>query len=49
MEKKHSIVVETFKLMYKEKKLEITKIKGLLNSQVITLEEYDYILGKNEV
>lgn len=49
MEKKYSIVVETFKLMYKEKKLEITKIKGLLNSNIITLEEYDYILGKNEV
>lgn len=49
MEKKYSIVVETFKKMYQEKKLEITKVKGLLNSNIITLEEYNYILGKNEV
>ena len=49
MENKYSIVVETFRMMYKEKKLEIAKIKGLLNSNIITLEEYNYILGKNEV
>lgn len=49
MEHKYSIVVETFKRMYKEKKLEIAKVKGLLNSEIITLEEYNYILGKNEV
>lgn len=49
MGNKYSIVVETFRLMYKEKKLEIAKVKGLLNSNIITLEEYDYILGKNEV
>lgn len=48
MGNKYSIIVETFKLMYQEKKLEISKVKGLLNSHIITLEEYNYILGKNE-
>ena len=50
MEKqKRSITVETFKKMFKEKKIEIAKVKGLLNTKVITLDEYDYILGKKEV
>lgn len=48
MEKKYSITVEAFKKMFKEKKMEIAKVKGLLNAKVITLDEYNYILGKNE-
>lgn len=48
-QKEYSITVETFKKMFKEKKLEIAKVKGLLNGKVITLDEYDYILGKKEV
>lgn len=49
MENKYSIVIETFRTMFKEKKIEIAKVKGLLNNKVITLDEYDYILGKKEV
>lgn len=49
MENKYSIVVETLRKMFEEKKIEIAKVKGLLNSKVITLDEYDYILGKKEV
>ena len=48
-QKEYSIAVETFKKMFKEKKIEIAKVKGLLNAKVITLDEYDYILGKKEV
>lgn len=49
MENKYSIVVETLRKMFEEKKIEIAKVKGLLNSKVITLDEYDFILGKKEV
>lgn len=42
----YSIVVETLRKMYLDKKLEIAKVKSLLDKGVITKDEYKYILEK---
>ena len=44
----YSIAIEAFREMYKNKKLEVSKVKQWLNNKVITLDEYNYILGKKE-
>lgn len=49
MDKQFSLIVETMKKMYKEKKITITQVKNSYNNGVITIEEYDYILGKKGV
>lgn len=45
---KYSFVIETLKEMYKKKLVHISKIKKMYSDKVITLEEYNYILGKEE-
>lgn len=47
-EKKYSIVIETLMQMYKDKLITIAKVKATLNDKKITLDEYNYILGKIE-
>lgn len=42
----YTIVVETLKIMYQKKEIEISKIRNFLTNKVISLDEYDYILGK---
>lgn len=42
------IFIETLKQMYMNKTLTIAKIKAMLNDKVITIDEYNYILGKEE-
>lgn len=42
------IFVETLKQMYTNKTITIAKIKSMLNNNVIAIEEYNYILGKEE-
>lgn len=43
---KYSIVIETIKKMYEDKKITIAQVKSSLNKKIISLDEYDYILGK---
>ncbi len=47
-EKKYSVIIETLKQMYRDKQISIAKVKSMLNAKSITLEEYDYILGKTQ-
>lgn len=47
-EKKYSVIIETLKQMYRDKQIPIAKVKSMLNAASITLEEYDYILGKTQ-
>lgn len=49
MDKQFSLIVETMKKMYIEKKITIAQVENSYNNRVITIEEYDYILGKKGV
>lgn len=38
-------IVESFRRLYKAGKLDLDKVKELVNSRKITTAEYDYIVG----
>lgn len=44
--KSYSIVVETLKAMYLNKDIDISKAKSMLNKEIITDDEYNYITGR---
>lgn len=41
------VFVETLKQLYVQKKIDVAKIKGMYTKNIITVEEYDWILSKN--
>lgn len=43
-----SLVIRNLKNLYDGKVIGISKVKGLLNEDKITIEEYNFILGKEE-
>ena len=43
---KYSIIVDTLQRMYSVKEVSISQVKSLYNKGVISLYEYNYILGK---
>lgn len=45
--KEYSIVVETLKNLYSNKKIDVSKLKTMLSKKNITSEEYNYIIAKN--
>lgn len=45
-ENKYSIIVDTMKRMYEKKEITISQVKTSFNKNIISLEEYNYILGK---
>lgn len=48
MEPKYSLIIEALRLMFKNKTTSISKIKKLYNDHAISLEEYQYIIGKED-
>lgn len=49
MNTKYTIVIDTLKTMYKDRKIDSKKVKTLLNKKMITQEEYNYIISEKEV
>lgn len=44
----YSIFVETLKRMLADNAISIHKVKSLYDKKTITLEEYEYIIGKED-
>ena len=42
----YSIFITTLKQLYKNKEIDIAKIKSYYSKKIITLEEYNFILNK---
>ena len=40
------VFVETLKQLYAQKKIDVARVKSIYKKGNITVEEYDYILGK---